>query len=205
MFVMIAVAVLWLALVVLSAWLPYYAFKHNKKWAITAATIGLMLTCGFWLIKVFLEHKKMTDICQQTGATVYVQPEKWKAMLGGEEAWKKLGYRSQNWDSLSHEEQQTIVPQIDFEGQSYEFYTKQNARVLLYQYRNTDDMGTFTSYIYYDGLTQTVLYKINWFKVSPVARHSAFRIPFVRQERFCENGKKDSRNTFEKFFPVRKS
>ena len=54
----------------------------------------LVMGWGFvyWTIEAIQIRLYAAKMCKQAGITVYVTPEQWKKMGGGEEAWKAINY-----------------------------------------------------------------------------------------------------------------
>lgn len=46
----------------------------------------------YWTIEAIQIRLYAAKMCKQAGITVYVTPEQWKKMGGGEEAWKAINY-----------------------------------------------------------------------------------------------------------------
>ncbi|XXQ67827.1 hypothetical protein ACKLNO_09425 [Neisseriaceae bacterium B1] len=194
--------ILWVSLIILSVWLPLKIFKNNGTLATILAITGFMLTCGFWVIKWNMEsiaaQKEAEKMCQQAGVTIYMQPEKWKEMVGGEEAWKELGYK-RKYNLFEYEEKREIPNKISFEGKIYENDGKMNDRVAAYEYIELGSHGFFASNIYYDVKTQTVLFKKNIFKASDIGLGSGLKLLFYRGGKSCLH---TAQNPYKQFFSV---
>lgn len=183
----IAMLVLWLIVIILSIWIPFVIFrKKNWKVAVITAFGGFMLTFGFWVIKWNLEsmaaQKEAKEMCKQAGVTIYVQPEKWKEMVGGEEAWKELGYNSELIKYLDNKENRLIPKFITFEGNKYTVSYKYNNRIVSYSTNlySKNRRSALSSVLYYDIVTNTVLYKDNSMISSEVSLNNGFSMLFFR-------------------------
>ena len=67
----------------------------QKKWAgVAGAFTGFMLLMGGWWLYWGIEYLQVQanaeEMCKQAGVKVYITPEEWKKMVGGEEAWRNI-------------------------------------------------------------------------------------------------------------------
>lgn len=145
-----------------------FGYKLLRRFGILMALFGMflgfMLLAGGWIIRWKIENwhaiKYAEEACQKTGVWVYIQPREWRQLVGGEEAWKKLGY-----GNLSTQEKKNIFypDTLEFEGVNYEFSLLHNARIA--SYRNDDVLkkpnSSLISIVYYDVVLRKVLYKYN--------------------------------------------
>ena len=156
---------LWLVVIVLSVWLPYRLLRgRGRGIAIAGALLGFTLSFAGWVVKWRIEHwlvqRDLTEACKQAGVFVYVEPEQWKQMVGGEEAWRKLGHTTSS-------EKDSVYPQpypseLEFQGVRYSYFDRRNDRIVKY---DSDKIyyGSHGVYIahelYYDIDTKVVLYR----------------------------------------------
>ena len=156
---------LWLVVIVLSVWLPYRLLRgRGRGIAIAGALFGFTLSFAGWVAKWRIEHwlvqRDLTEACKQDGVFVYVEPEQWKQMVGGEEAWRKLGHTTSS-------EKDSVYPQpypseLEFQGVRYSYFGRRNDRIVAY-YSGEIDYGSngvyITNLLYYDINTKTILYR----------------------------------------------
>ena len=156
---------LWLVVIVFSIWLPYRLLRgRGRGIAIAGALLGFTLSFAGWVAKWRIEHwlvqRDLTEACKQDGVFVYVEPEQWKQMVGGEEAWRKLGHATSS-------EKDSVYPQpypseLEFQGVRYSYFGRRNDRIVKY---DSDKIyyGSHGVYIehelYYDIDTKAVLYR----------------------------------------------
>ena len=156
---------LWLVVIVFSVWLPYRLLRgRGQGIAIAGALLGFTLSFAGWVVKWRIEHwlvqRDLTEACKQAGVFVYVEPEQWKQMVGGEEAWRKLGHTTSS-------EKDSVYPQLYpselvFRGVSYTPTNQVNDRIVEY-YSGENKYGNYGVYkvylLYYDINTKRVLYQ----------------------------------------------
>ncbi|WP_156496186.1 MULTISPECIES: hypothetical protein [unclassified Eikenella] len=96
---------------------------------------------------------------KKTGVWVYVDPEEWKRMVGGEEAWRELGYYP--YAGTSKEVGTRYPETVDFEGIEYQFSDGDNTRVAWYTNFKLSNKPyvSLWSEIHYDAVSKRVLYK----------------------------------------------
>ena len=132
---------LWLVVIVFSVWLPYRLLRgRGQGIAIAGALLGFTLSFAGWVAKWRIEHwlvqRDLTEACKQAGVFVYVEPEQWKQMVGGEE--------------------------LVFRGVSYTPTNQVNDRIVEY-YSGENKYGNYGVYkvylLYYDINTKRVLYQ----------------------------------------------
>lgn len=205
---LIAALVLWIIVIALSVWLPQKMFKDRPKMAGIATVMGFMLTFGFWFAKWNIEshmaRKEAREMCKKVGVTIYVQPEKWKEMVGGEAAWKELGYKSKGRSFFTDEEKKLIPKTLYFENEEYKLRSKENNKVGLYSNSSSSQYGLFNTYVYYDFFTQQVLYKSNRFKPAEVSLNSGFKMLFFRTGKACISDRDAGDEAFSQFFYITK-
>lgn len=191
----IAALIIWIIIIILSVWLPLRIFKNNKKTAVFTALIGFMLSCGFWIIKWNMEsivaQKEAEEMCKQSGITIYVPPEKWKEMVGGKKAWKKLGYDTKTWLNLTNEEKKNITREINIENIQYKLSFLRNTRVIEYSYVNFGKTWFFSSRLYFDKETNQPLFKINSLTKNNLDLNLGFQILFQHSIKECNPKKQD--------------
>ena len=157
---------LWLVVIVFSVWLPYRLLRgRGRGIAIAGALLGFTLSFAGWVAKWRIEHwlvqRDLTEACKQAGVFVYVEPEQWKQMVGGEEAWRKLGHTTSSENNAVQPKQ--YPHQLEFQGVQYRATSdKYNDRIVEY-YSGKQGYGNHGVYIinmlYYDIDTGTVLYR----------------------------------------------
>lgn len=133
----------------------------------------------YWTIEAIQIRLYAAKMCKQAGITVYVTPEQWKKMVGGEEAWKAINYINKFVD-----EKYPYPKQITFKGEQYKMDYQLNDRIFLYEsnleYKYT---RTFRN-VYYDVVTKTVLF----YTVESSTHSNEFLgIDFWRDAPSCDN------------------
>ncbi|QMT41309.1 hypothetical protein [Neisseria shayeganii] len=130
----------------------------EKKWAGAAgAFIGFMLLMGGWWVYWGVEYLQVRayakEMCQQAGVKVYITPEEWKEIVGGEEIWREIQPIDQS-------------PTLDMQGKTltfnhinYEISHQVNNRVFTYTRYKNHSYLLMTDKIYYDRLSQKVLFQ----------------------------------------------
>ena len=120
---------------------------------------GFMLAMGwvfvYWAVEAVVVRIYAAEMCKQAGITVYVTPEQWKQMVGGEEAWKTIPYVNKFVN-----EKYPYPKQITFKGEQYKMAYQLDERIFAY----SNDLykkytRTFRS-VYYDVVTGTVLFYV---------------------------------------------
>ena len=92
--------VIWILLTKFAMKIGRYLFRRFRpddpraeKWG---AFWGFMLAMGwvlvYWAVEAVVVRVYAAQMCKQAGVTVYVTPDQWKQMVGGEEAWKAIPY-----------------------------------------------------------------------------------------------------------------
>ena len=156
---------LWLVVIVFSVWLPYRLLRgRGRGMAIAGALLGFTLSFAGWVAKWRIEHwlvqRDLTEACKQAGVFVYVEPEQWKQMVGGEEAWRKLGHATSSESDAVQPKQ--YPHQLEFQGVLYGEFGKHNDRIVKYYSgeKNHGNHGVYVfHYMYYDIDTKTVLFR----------------------------------------------
>ena len=195
---------LWFLIVCFATFLPFKLIE-NKLVASIFAFIGFMLTFGYWWLDMMIEGNRAyqagVEACKQAKITIYVQPEKWREMVGGHEAWLKLAdYEEKSKRELSEEEKQKYPQTLNFEGVEYHFDYLTHKRVLVYDsgYYAFNSYAYLESRLYYDWETKTVLYKYTWFLGNYSLGFTAPNLLGIRHGyKMCEPG--NISKTYEKF------
>ena len=156
---------LWFIIVCLAPFLPFKLIKNK----LVACIVAFMLTFGCWWLYLTIDGYRAylagAEACKQANLTIYVQPEKWREMVGGHEAWLKLAdYEEKSKRELSEEEKRKYPQTLNFEGVEYHFDYLTHKRVLVYDsgYYAFNSYAYLESRLYYDWETKTVLYKYSW-------------------------------------------
>lgn len=186
---------LWIVLTVLAVkfgrkifirMLPQYGWAGKA-----GAFAGFMLLMGGWIVKWKIENWQAIhyaqEACKQTGVWVYVKPEEWKRMVGGEEAWRELGYYP---DAATSKEVGTRYPEtVDFEGIEYHFSGGENTRVAWYTNFKLSNKPyvSLWSQIYYDAISKRVLYKATTSYLHEPSIEEGFKGLFWRGEKDCRS------------------
>lgn len=130
----------------------------QKKWAGSAgAFAGFMLLMGGWWVYWSIEYIQVRtyahEMCQRAGIKVYMVPEEWKAMVGGEDAWRNIQLLDRSvptdmWDK-------TII----FNQQEYKISHQINERVFTYTRYKSYPYILMTDKIYYDSSSKRILFQ----------------------------------------------
>ncbi|WP_225748384.1 hypothetical protein [Eikenella sp. Marseille-P7795] len=131
---------------------------------------------------------------------VYVKPEEWKRMVGGEEAWRELGYEPR---AETSKEVGTRYPEtVDFEGVRYHFSGGENKRVAWYTNFKLSNKPyvSLWSQIHYDAVSKTVLYKETTSYLHEPSIDDGLIVLFWSGERDCRTiYKLKQREVFDQF------
>ena len=122
----------------------------NYRWSgIVGVFIGFMLLMGGWFVYWGIEYIQVrsyvSEMCKQSGIKIYITPEEWKQMVGGEDAWRRLGRSNRN--PPDHMKDNRIV----LNGEIYEIFWQENDRLSIYHHQRQDG-------IRYVSVNQKVLY-----------------------------------------------
>lgn len=135
-------------------------WKLGKKWGLAwlGALLAFMPLMGGWIIWWGIEYalnlKYAKEFCAETGIEIYVTPEEWKAMVGGEEAWKQMPYEYDGRPKAS-----TEIPEIlEHKGRKYKLFGKDNDRIYSYNFQQRKSHTGFSSLLRYDIVTKSVLF-----------------------------------------------
>ena len=125
-----------------------------EKWG---AFWGFMLAMGwvlvYWTVEAVVVRRYAAELCQQAGLKVYVTAEQWKNMVGGEEAWKRILPLDRN--PSADEKDRVLV----YNGKQYKPFWVLNQRVWVYIQYKTKPYTLLADRLYYDNLTNTVLFQ----------------------------------------------
>lgn len=184
--------------------LPQYGWAGKA-----GAFAGFMLLMGGWIVKWEIENwqavRHAEEACKKTGVWVYVDPEEWKRMVGGEEAWRELGYYP--YAGTSEEVgtcyPETVYPEtVNFEGIEYQFSGRENARVAWYTNFKLSNKPyvSLWSEIYYDAVSKRVLYKATTSYLQQPSIEEGFKGFFWSGEKDCRSiYKLKQREVFHQF------
>ena len=130
----------------------------QKKWAgVAGAFIGFMLLMGGWWLYWGVEYLQVRanakEMCKQAGVKVYITPEEWKKMVGGEEAWKQIKLI----DQLPPQEMKDT--KFIFNNKEYKIRRQINNRVFIYNRYEGKPYILLTDRIYLDHTNKVVLYQ----------------------------------------------
>ena len=118
---------------------------------------GFMLAMGwvfvFWAVEAVVVRRYAAELCQQAGLKVYITAEQWKNMVGGEEAWKRILPLDRN--PSADEKDRVLV----YNGKQYKPFWVLNQRVWVYIQYKTKPYTLLADRLYYDNLTNTVLFQ----------------------------------------------
>ena len=193
---------LWLVVIVFSVWLPYRLLRgRGRGIAIAGALLGFTLSFAGWVAKWRIEHwlvqRDLTEACKQAGVFVYVEPEQWKQMVGGEEAWRKLGYTTSSGKDSVYP--QPYPSDLEFQGVQYRVLGRRNDRIIKY-YSGNKTYGNHGVYIihqiFYDIDTKTVLFRYT--EVHSRYVELSFKWIFWTSFEGC-NDEKEFLETYDKF------
>ncbi|WP_423974024.1 hypothetical protein [Kingella oralis] len=193
---------LWFIIVCLAPFLPFKLIKNK----LVACIVAFMLTFGCWWLYLTIDGYRAylagKEACKQANLTIYVQPEKWREMVGGHDAWLKLAdYEEKSKREISEEEKQKYPQTLNFEGVEYHFDYLTHKRVLVYDsgYYAFNSYAYLESRLYYDWETKTVLYKYTWFLGNYSLGFTASNLLGIRHGyKMCEPG--NISKTYENFF-----
>ena len=142
------------------------------------------------------------EACKQAKITIYVQPEKWREMVGGHDAWVKLAdYETRTKSELSEEEKQKYPSTFNFKGVEYHLEYLIHKRVLVYEsgYYKFNDYADLDSVLYYDWETKTILYQYTRFPKNYSSGLTVSNLLGIRSGH-KECNPKNRRETHKKFF-----
>ena len=152
----------WVAITIIATKAGSKSFKRrsqSKGLHFFGAMLGFMPTMGIWIALICWDYWRTTrdfnEMCKQAKFKIYVTPEQWKEMVGGEEAWKQLTKisRSVSQDDLS------IEKEIFFNKKKYEPFQQENKRIFTYINRRFAPYVMSGDIIYYDATTKTVRFQ----------------------------------------------
>ena len=152
-FVVLFALFIWVILTIFSMMLFHKICRKifpNYRWSgIVGVFIGFMLLMGGWFVYWWIEYIQVSsyvnEMCKQSGIKIYITPEEWKQMVGGEDAWRRLGRSNRN--PPDHMKDNRIV----LNGEIYEIFWQENDRLSIYHHQRQDG-------IRYVSANQNVLY-----------------------------------------------
>lgn len=189
----------WVAITIVATQAGYKSFKRrfqSKRGYFFGAMLGFIPTMGIWLTLMCWDYWRTTrafnEMCQQAGVKIYVTPEKWKEMVGGEEAWKQL-----KWiDRFVSKNDTSVEREIVFNQKRYEISLQKNERIFTYTSDQFAPYTTLSDIMYYDILTKTVLFRYTIvLSGSPPSDWLVFWIP----QRSCGD-RQTSSNLYDEYF-----
>ncbi|WP_154103767.1 hypothetical protein [Eikenella corrodens] len=135
----------------------------NYRWSgIVGVFIGFMLLMGGWLVYWGIEYIQVrsyvSEMCKQSGIKIYITPEEWKQMVGGEDAWRRLGRSNRN--PPDHMKDNRIV----LNGEIYEIFWQENDRLSIYHHQRQDGIRYVSANqkVLYDEMSGKALMQYNY-------------------------------------------
>lgn len=97
-------------------------------------------------------------MCKQSGIKIYITPEEWKQMVGGEDAWRRLGRSNRN--PPDHMKDNRIV----LNGEIYEIFWQENDRLSIYHHQRQDGIRYVSANqkVLYDEMSGKALMQYNY-------------------------------------------
>ena len=138
--------------------LPQYGWAGKA-----GAFAGFMLLMGGWIVLWTIEYiqgmRFATEMCKQAGVHVYVTPQEWKQMLGGEEEWQKFRvYNKRVRDPITYKVLPGYQEYLNFHGNRYYLNDGWNDRVLVYKRTEWHNYVFLNETIFYDNQSGKVLW-----------------------------------------------
>lgn len=140
--------------------LPQYGWAGKA-----GAFAGFMLLMGGWIVLWTIEYiqgmRFATEMCKQAGVHVYVTPQEWKQMLGGEEEWQKfkIWYSSRTLrDPVTYKVLPGYQEYLNFRGNRYYLNKGWNNRIVEYERTDWYNYVFLREIIYYDNQSGKVLW-----------------------------------------------
>ena len=135
----------------------------NYRWSgIVGVFIGFMLLMGGWFVYWWIEYIQVSsyvsEMCKQSGIKIYITPEEWKQMVGGEDAWRRLGRSNRN--PPDHMKDNRIV----LNGEIYEIFWQENDRLSIYHHQRQDGIRYVSANqkVLYDEMSGKALMQYNY-------------------------------------------
>ena len=135
----------------------------NYRWSgIVGVFIGFMLLMGGWFVYWGIEYIQVrsyvSEMCKQSGIKIYITPEEWKQMVGGEDAWRRLGRSNRN--PPDHMKDNRIV----LNGEIYEIFWQENDRLSIYHHQRQDGIRYVSANqkVLYDEMSGKALMQYNY-------------------------------------------
>ena len=133
------------------------------RWSgIVGVFIGFMLLMGGWFVYWGIEYIQVrsyvSEMCKQSGIKIYITPEEWKQMVGGEDAWRRLGRSNRN--PPDHMKDNRIV----LNGEIYEIFWQENDRLSIYHHQRQDGIRYVSANqkVLYDEMSGKALMQYNY-------------------------------------------
>ena len=138
--------------------LPQYAWAGKA-----GAFAGFMLLMGSWIVPWTIEYiqgmRFATEMCKQAGVHVYVTPQEWKQMLGGDEEWRKFKlHRQRTRDPVTYKVLPGYQEYLNFRGNRYHLDDAWSHRVLVYSRTKWYNYVFLNETIFYDSQSGKVLW-----------------------------------------------
>ena len=135
----------------------------NYRWSgIVGVFIVFMLLMGGWFVYWGIEYIQVrsyvSEMCKQSGIKIYITPEEWKQMVGGEDAWRRLGRSNRN--PPDHMKDNRIV----LNGEIYEIFWQENDRLSIYHHQRQDGIRYVSANqkVLYDEMSGKALMQYNY-------------------------------------------
>ena len=165
-FVVLFALFIWVILTIFSMMLFHKICRKifpNYRWSgIVGVFIGFMLLMGGWFVYWWIEYIQVSsyvnEMCKQSGIKIYITPEEWKQMVGGEDAWRELGHSNRNPPDHMKDDQ------IVFNGEIYKIFWQENDRLSIYHHQRQDGIRYVSAdqEILYDKISRRVLVQYNY-------------------------------------------
>lgn len=180
--------VIWMALTVgamIAGYKIFIRFAKTRLAGVLGAFLGFMLTMGGIFVYWYAEYREIKQyadrMCSQAGLKIFVTPEQWKEMVGGEEAWKAIPYVNKLVDRKP-----PYPAYLVFENEKYKMNWQANDRIISYvHYDEQEKLYTITTKdVYYDVVSKKILVQ----SVRTSTRSTKFfRLDFWRIMPDCRN------------------
>ena len=135
----------------------------SYRWSgVVGVFIGFMLLMGGWFVYWGVEYLQVSsyvnEMCKQSGIKIYITPEEWKQMVGGEDAWRRLGRSNRN--PPDHMKDNRIV----LNGEIYEIFWQENDRLSIYHHQRQDGIRYVSANqkVLYDEMSGKALMQYNY-------------------------------------------
>ncbi len=165
-FAVLFALLIWVTLTILGMtlfWGIFCKIFPNYRWSgMVGMFIGFMLLMGGWFVYWWVEYIQVRsyvdEMCKQSGIKIYVTPEEWKQMVGGENAWRRLGRTDRRPPDNMKDNQ------IVFNGEIYKIFWQENARLSIYHHQRQDGIRyvSVNQEILYDDMSGKALIQYNY-------------------------------------------